>query len=635
MTEMKKFFAKALIPVLSICLLCTYGTAGAVAADTIDIESAVELDATAGIVAACDPVDYVNNEVLVSYTDGTFQVLTYEDDNALAAGLEALAADKNVNLVQPNYSYSGSVFSTRDTLTSQQWALSNDGSFYMEEKKNKYPVYNDPFGSPSGPRGWTLPQEWKTSGHGQSSAGGEKSGSLQSQSSEAASFSEQVRAVKGIDINAERAWKVYNGGSRDVVIALIDTGVDNNHEDLSNAIWVNKDEIPGNGIDDDGNGYVDDVHGWNFYRNNNRIYAGGSDDSHGTHGAGTIAATADNGVGIAGIVQSGHVKIMVLKALGGFDGRGSTASIIRAIQYAEANGASICNLSLGSYVNDRALHQVMADSNMLFVVAAGNNGADTDRTPVYPASYPLDNIISVANLNCNGTLHSSSNYGRSSVDLAAPGSYILSTTPKNSYSYMTGTSMSAPMVTAAAAMVYSHYKNITLADVKEILLTSVRKLDSLKGVTATGGMLDLGAAMNYNLSMLSGKTWNHSASVTAKNAPEILTTVTTRMGKTYLVVKVTDADGDLMTTAYAAGKLTAKQFQGGKNGKIFTVGADGTAAFLVSTSGTYTFYAADKAGNETVKTVSVTCSTQGSSTQNGKVRRGSVPPFPRRQNTVA
>lgn len=209
-------------------------------------------------------------------------------------------------------------------------------------------------------------------------------------------------------------------------------------------------------------------------------------------------------MGIAGIVQSDHVKIMVLKALGGSNGSGTTDSIIRAIQYAEANGASICNLSLGSSTNDRALYQAIAGSSMLFVVAAGNDGADTDVSLGYPASYGLDNIISVANLNYDGALHDSSNCGAVSVDLAAPGSYILSITPGNGYSYMTGTSMAAPMVTAAAAMVYSYYADITLADVKEILLSSVKTLDTLDGAVATGGMLDLGAAMTYDLDMPSG-----------------------------------------------------------------------------------------------------------------------------------
>ena len=488
------------------------------------------------------------------------------------------------------------MLSTDDALSGEQWALSNDGTFQMEEQQNEYPVYEDPFADPAGPGQWTPPQYWGIPGG--------LPGLFWGWSAASAASDAQVTAKAGIDINAEDAWSVYDGGSRDVVVALIDTGVDTSHEDLAGAFWVNEDEIPGNGIDDDNNGYVDDVNGWNFYDGNNQIYVDSDDDSHGTHGAGTIAAQADNGVGIAGIVQSGHVKIMVLKVLGGADGSGSTASIVQAIQYAEANGASICNLSLGSSVSDRALYQTMADSSMLFVVAAGNDGADSDASPSYPAAYGLDNIISVANLNYDGTLHYSSNYGAASVDLAAPGSYILSTTPEDGYSYMTGTSMAAPMVTAAAAMVYSYYPDITLADVKEILLSSVQPLDTLRGLTATGGMLDLGAAMTYDLSTLSGQGWDNSTAAPPASTPVIQITSASQSGETYLVVQVTDDDGDLDATAYASGLVSAEQFRSGA-GTRFSLDSEGTAAFRVARSGLYTFYAADQAGNETVQTVYV------------------------------
>jgi subtilisin family serine protease len=481
----------------------------------------------------------------------------------------------------------------------QQWALYNDGSFQMEEEENQYPVYDDPFGTPSLPGRWTAP--WNFGRPGGWNGFGK---------SASASTAQQTQAVAGIDINAEDAWAVYDGGKRDVVIALIDTGVDTTHEELKDAIWVNGDEIPGNGVDDDGNGYVDDVNGWNFYNNSNKLYVSSTEDSHGTHGAGTIAAKANDGTGTAGIVQSDHVKIMVLKALGGSDGSGTTASVIQAIQYAQANGASICNLSLGNSTDDRALYRVMANSSMLFVVAAGNDGANTDSQPSYPASYDLDNIISVANLNYDGTLHYSSNYGAVSVDLAAPGSYILSTTPNNDYSFMTGTSMAAPMVTAAAAMVYSYYENITLADVKEILLSSVHTLDSLSGNTATGGMLDLGAAMTYDLTKLSGAVWDTGAVEDAGTAPEITVTTQTRQNASYLIVQVTDAEGDLDVTAYAPGIHSAEQFRSGGVGQTFSLGSDGTKVFSVTSSGIYTFYAADKAGNESVQAVFVLCRTR-------------------------
>ena len=216
-------------------------------------------------------------------------------------------------------------------------------------------------------------------------------------------------------------------------------------------------------------------------------------------------------MGLAGIGQSDHVKVMAVKALGGSDGSGTTASIIQAIQYAEANGAQICNLSLGSSQNDPALYRTIASSKMLFVVAAGNDGTDLETAPSYPASYDLDNLIAVANIRYDGELDPTSSYGAASVDLAAPGSYILSTTPGNTYSYMTGTSMAAPMVSAAAAMVYSAFPKATLADVKDILLASVHKLDCLTGRTATGGMLDLGAAMAGAVTASTGRAWAEPA----------------------------------------------------------------------------------------------------------------------------
>ena len=455
--------------------------------------------------------DFSNGEVFVEYTDGSSTVLSFSDEENLKNVLSALSKDDAVLSYQPNFSYETTALPVNDPLDSQQWALDNDGSFVMKEEENRYPVYDKPFEMPSAPGQWNMPDNFGYRGG---------RNNIRHFSSYPSYSTNQISAVSGIDIGAEEAWSVYTGSGSDVIIALIDTGVDSNHEDLQNVLWTNEDEIAGNGIDDDGNGYIDDVSGWNFYNNNNRNYVSSTDDSHGTHCAGTILANANNGTGIAGIVRSDKVKIMSLKALGGSDGSGTTSSIIKAIQYAEANGASICNLSLGSTANDQALYRAIANSGMLFVVAAGNDSANTDDIPCYPASYDLDNIISVANLNYNGTLHSSSNYGTFSVDIAAPGSYILSTTPNNGYSYMTGTSMAAPMVTAAAAMIYSNYSGITLADVKEILLSSAQKRDSLKGNVYSGGMLDLASAMRYDISTLSHETWD-TAEKTVENTPEM------------------------------------------------------------------------------------------------------------------
>ena len=398
------------------------------------------------------------------------------------------------------YTIQGSSVSD-DTLVSNQWGLENDGSFTVETQKSGYS------GNPCGRR--------NRFGFGMF-AGGWFGNTL----------TETLQAVEGIDVNAQEAWDIYAEAeeTREVIIALIDTGVDYTHEDLKDSIWINEDEIPNNGIDDDNNGYIDDYYGWNFYNNSNRVYQG-SEDEHGTHGAGTIAASIDNGTGVASVAGNANVKIMILKALGGSEGSGTTEAVVEAIKYAEANGASIVNLSLGSTEDDDELYNVIASSDMLFVVAAGNGdsrtgiGTNTDSTPTYPASYDLDNIISVANISYDGTLDSSSNYGSNSVDLAAPGTYIMSTTPGNDYGYLTGTSMSAPFVSAAVAMVYSYYTDISLADAQEIVLNSVTKLDSLTGKCATGGLLNVAAALQYDLSELSGEGWSEAELREIEEAP--------------------------------------------------------------------------------------------------------------------
>ena len=572
-----KIFHRARGPLCLVLTLLLLVQAGGLTVSAADPEDGLTP-------SVLDPAAYTGGEIPVLYQDGSCETVACQDDAALAETLAQLSARPDVALVQPNYTYESTALSTSDPLVGEQWALDNDGSFHLEEQENRYPVFDDPFDVPSAPWQWIAPW-WMWS------AGSSTAGSI------------QVQAVPGIDIGLADAWRLYDGGSRDVVVALVDTGIDYTHEDLAGRIWTNTDEIPGNGIDDDGNGYVDDVYGWNFYSDTNDVYVG-TEDAHGTHGAGTIAANADNGTGIAGIVQSDHVKVMAVKALGGSDGSGTTASIIQAIQYAEANGAQICNLSLGSSQNDPALYRTMASSDMLFVVAAGNDGTDLETSPSYPASYDLDNLIAVANIRYDGELDPTSSYGAASVDLAAPGSYILSTTPGGTYSYMTGTSMAAPMVSAAAAMVYSAFPNATLADVKDILLASVQKLDSLSDCTATGGMLDLGAAMAYAATASTGRTWAEpDLTAYADNPPVISLSLSQWLGRRYLTVQVLDADGDLLRAAYASGTRTAADFQGGNAGNPISLSTWGTATFLVRTGGTYTFYAVDQAGNETVRTV--------------------------------
>ena len=512
---------------------------------------------------------YTNNEVLVLYKDGTIEVKTYDNKAQLEDGIWDLIKDDTVDVVQPNYTYENTAYAVNDELYYKQWALENDGSFLVRETTAiEVPEI-----------GFMVPIAQKTT---------------------------ILNSVPGVDINIDPVWDIYNGG-RQAVIALIDTGVDTGHDDLNGAFWVNVDEIPSNGIDDDDNGYVDDIYGYNFYNNNANILPE-KDENHGTHCVGTISAVRDNQTGIVGIASNANVKIMPLKALGGPNGEGTTASIIEAIKYAEDNGAVICNLSLSTPENDVALYKTMAKSSMLFVVAAGNSeiGENNDATPHYPASYDLENVISVANIRADGKLDSTSNYGASSVHLAAPGSQIVSTTANNSYGYMTGTSMAAPMVSAVCALLYSYYEDINLKDVKEMVLNTVTPMDTLTDKVSTGGMLNAGAAFNYDTSLLKHEEFNIPPEALIEEEPtKFEFEVYESDGVQYLKVTATDINNDTLYLRYLDGKHEAKDFMYGRAGKAFTVNKNNECTFIVHKFGEYTFYALDREGHETVANVTV------------------------------
>jgi subtilisin family serine protease len=232
-----------------------------------------------------------------------------------------------------------------------------------------------------------------------------------------------VGGVAGADIDGPEAWAVEKGSDR-TIVAVIDSGIDVNHPDLARNLWTNRREIPGNGLDDDGNGYVDDIHGYDFESNTGSLAARGE---HGTHVSGIIGAEANSGYGVAGV--SWDVSIMTAK-IGSDDGGITTDAIVKAIKYAENNGAEIANCSWGMYSVDPLVRDHIAASRMLFVCASGNDGFDNDGGfPMYPASYPLSNILAVASSSPADGLSEFSNYGATAVDLAAPGEDILSTFP--------------------------------------------------------------------------------------------------------------------------------------------------------------------------------------------------------------
>lgn len=296
----------------------------------------------------------------------------------------------------------------------------------------------------------------------------------------------QTGGTPDADIDADIAWGVSTGSS-DVLVAVIDTGVDYNHPDLAANIWTNPGEIPGNGIDDDLNGFIDDVHGYDFVNNDGDPF---DDNGHGTHCSGTIGAVGNNGIGVVGV--NWNVKIMGAKFLSA-GGSGTTANAIRAVDYTTMMGVDLTSNSWGGGSFSQALYDSIANAganNILFVAAAGNNGANSDTSPAYPAAYNLPNIISVAATDHNDQLASFSNYGLVSVDLGAPGVNILSTLPGNSYGQLSGTSMATPHTSGVCALIKAVNPNIPYAQLKQVLLDATDPIPALAGRCVSGGRLN-------------------------------------------------------------------------------------------------------------------------------------------------
>lgn len=289
------------------------------------------------------------------------------------------------------------------------------------------------------------------------------------------------------DIDAPEAWGITTG-SPYVVVAVVDTGVDYNHPDLAANIWQNSGEII-NGVDDDGNGYVDDIRGWNFVSKNNDPM---DDSGHGTHCAGTIAAVGNNGIGVTGTAW--NVKIMPLKFLNS-KGSGYVSDAISAILYANRKGAAIISNSWSGTGYTQSLKDAIDASSAVIVCAAGNSGANADITPQYPAAFTSSNILSVAATDYSDKLASFSNYGSTSVDLAAPGVSIYSTTKSGTYQYLSGTSMATPHVSGVAALLKSQSPSMSASQIRSRIFSSVDAISALSGKVASGGRLNAAKAL--------------------------------------------------------------------------------------------------------------------------------------------
>lgn len=302
---------------------------------------------------------------------------------------------------------------------------------------------------------------------------------------------------------AGEAWAAGHTDCSGVLVGVIDEGIYFDHPDLAANIWTNPYD-PVDGIDNDGNGYVDDVRGWDFDGNSNNINSGGANDDHGTHVSGTIAGVGGNGVGVAGVCWSG-VKLIS----GRFLGRrgGTTANAIKAVDYftdlKTRHGLNIVatNNSWGGGGFSQGLQDAIERANaagILFVAAAGNSGANNDTTASYPSNYPNANIIAVAALASNGTLASYSQYGATTVDICAPGSGVYSTVPKSSkgaiipaYASYNGTSMATPHVTGGVALYASSHPGASAANIKAAIMGTATPTTSCNGKVVTNGRLNV------------------------------------------------------------------------------------------------------------------------------------------------
>ena len=318
----------------------------------------------------------------------------------------------------------------------------------------------------------------------------------------------QFSGTPDADIDATEAWDTFTGDAS-LVVGVIDSGIDYTHPDLAANMWVNPGEIPSNGRDDDGNGYIDDIHGINTITGTGNPM---DDNGHGTHCAGTIGAVSNNNRGVAGVAWK--VKLMGLKFLDS-KGSGWTSDAIEALAYAKTMktqygvNIKITSNSWGGYVYSKELADAISASNaagILFVAAAGNDALNTDDKPHYPSSLQIANVISVASSDHNDALSAFSNYGLISVDLAAPGSGIYSTIPNNSYAYYSGTSMATPHVAGAAALLWGYRPTLGVAEVKSLLMENVDKVSAFANRMVSGGRLNVRAVLGEPNLILENET---------------------------------------------------------------------------------------------------------------------------------
>lgn len=545
-----KLHLHKLIPALflSLSFLFLSGTTPRDSVFSADCELIILWEDTLSEEEACLRLSALCPDLIPMEHTDNFTLCQSRSPEQLSAQLELLNADSKVRIAEPNYNTVLCSSPDDAEFFTSQWALHNTGNYiyYIQD----IPIHRT--------------------------------------------------AKPDIDINLPEAYEILASQqpTRPVTVAIIDTGVDISHPALADRIWNNESEIPNNGIDDDGNGYIDDVFGWDFYHNDNtvchykvsalgRLSADPMDnDNHGTHCAGIIAASQ----GVYGVAAGIDIRILPLKIHGGEKNSGSVADAVKAIKYAENAGADICNMSWGTSVYSEALETVMRESHMLFVVAAGNSGSNNNSAPLYPASYVLDNMISVAYVTQSGILASDSNYGISTVDIAAPGQDIYSTIVGGEYHYLSGTSMAAPVVSGVCSLLYAYGEAPYPQNIKEIILQTLKPLNSLTGYVRHAGIPDAAQVVGALDSLAKDTIAPTLRAETQYNETELL-----------VALKAEDLGGSgIRTLRYAAGDLNASYFAKGTVGQSIH---DSTVAF--HKAGTYTFYISDYAGNENTLVYSV------------------------------
>lgn len=392
----------------------------------------------------------------VNTLSGDLVLLKVNKSRSLSNLIEKINQNPSVEYAEPNYIYRAIENVSNVTSLLQNMQMDRDYSTAM---------------TPNDPRYGKL---WGLHNTGNNEPAGSSGNSSPS-------------GVEGADVNAEAAWSMNKGSAR-VKIAVIDTGVDYNHEDLRNNMWINQAEANGEpGVDDDGNGYIDDIHGYDFANNDGDPMDG---NGHGTHCSGTIAAEHNNGIGVAGVMS--EASIVAVKFLSD-QGSGTTLDAIKAVDYATKVNVDIMSNSWGGGGASQALEDSIRrakDAGIVFTAAAGNSASDNNSRPHYPSNYDVENVISVAAHNYNDTLASFSCYGSRTVHVAAPGRNILSTIPNNGYAVYSGTSMATPHVTGVVGLYVAQNGRTDVAQLRENLMNTSIYTRAYGKKTIGGGRVD-------------------------------------------------------------------------------------------------------------------------------------------------